>query len=50
MNATVKTVRFQKHQDVVNLREVRVSEPLLGSDLDPRISFPPVPPENHIRA
>jgi hypothetical protein len=42
MNAIVKTVRFQKHQDVVSLREVRVSEPLLGSDLDPRISYPPV--------
>jgi hypothetical protein len=35
MNATVKTVRFQKHQDVVSWREVRVTEPLLGFDLDP---------------
>ena len=42
MNATVKTIRFQKHQDVMSLGEVRVSEPLRGSDLDPRISYPAV--------
>ena len=42
MNAKVKTIRFQKHQGVMSLREVRVSEPLRGSDLDPRISYPPV--------
>ena len=42
MNAPVKTIRFQKHQDVMSLREVRVPEPLRGSDLDPRISYPPV--------
>jgi hypothetical protein len=42
MKATVKTIRFQKHQDVMSLRKVRVSESLRGSDLDPRISYPPV--------
>jgi hypothetical protein len=42
MNAKVKTIRFQKHQGVMILREVRVSESLRGSDLDPRISYPPV--------
>jgi hypothetical protein len=42
MNATVKTIRFQKHQGVMSLREMRVSEPLRGSDLDPRINYPPV--------
>jgi hypothetical protein len=41
MNATVKTIRLQK-QGVMSLREMRVSEPLRGSDLDPRISYPPV--------
>jgi hypothetical protein len=42
MNATVKTIPFQKHQDVMSLKEARVSEPLRGSDLDPRISYPPL--------
>jgi hypothetical protein len=28
--------------DVMSLREVRFSEPLRGSVLDPRISYPPV--------
>jgi hypothetical protein len=28
--------------DVMNLREVRVPEPLRGSVLDPRIGYPPV--------
>jgi hypothetical protein len=28
--------------DVMSLRKVRVSEPLRGSVLDPRISYPPV--------
>ena len=28
--------------DVISLREVRVPEPLRGSVLDPRTSFPPV--------
>ena len=28
--------------DVMSLREVRVPEPLRGSVLDPRISYPPV--------